>query len=237
MAEDPKPPVSRRSLRSAATRALLLVALLTIAFFIVRSTSLAQYLDSQQLAGVLETLRSTVWAAPVLLVLYVVLSPLGAPISPLIFAGGAVFGLAGGWLLNVVGALLGAAATFAIGQRMGRDLVVHLVSARNLERAEKILVQHGFWAIVRVRFFPIPFALINYGAALAGVRLPTFLAATAVGLAPSLFIYTTLSYALVNATSGNRANVIVLGVLSLAALLGMTFLPGLLRPRQNQDTL
>ena len=78
--------------------------------------------------------------------------------------------------------------TFVIGQRMGRDLVIHLVGAKRLQRAEKALEEHGFWAIARVRFVPIPFALVNYGAALAGVRFGPFVIATAIGLAPSLLV-------------------------------------------------
>jgi hypothetical protein len=51
-----------------------------------------------------------------------------------------------------------------------------------LERVE----HHGFWAPVRLRFVPIPYALVNYAAAFAGVRPGVFVTATAVGLAPAI---------------------------------------------------
>jgi uncharacterized membrane protein YdjX (TVP38/TMEM64 family) len=200
----------------------------------VRWTPLAELIDGDRMTILLEQLRETSWAGPVLIVLYVVISPLGVPISPLVLAGGAVFGLGIGWALNLLGALLGAAVTFMIGHWMGRDLVVHLVGTERLGRAEKMLVQHGFWAIVRVRFLPIPFALVNYGAALAGVKFGPFLIATALGLAPSLVIYTTLSYALVTATAEDRMGVAIIGALVIFGVIALSFLPAAWRAIKNR---
>lgn len=211
--------------RSATLRALILVGLVAAALAAVRWTPLAELIDGDRMTILLEQLRETSWAGPVLIVLYVVISPLGIPISPLVLAGGAVFGLGIGWALNLLGALLGAAVTFLIGHRMGRDLVVHLVGTERLGRAEQMLVQHGFWAIVRIRFLPIPFALVNYGAALAGVKFGPFLIATALGLAPSLVIYTTLSYALVTATAEDRMGVAIIGALVIFGVIALSFLP------------
>ena len=229
MANPPRDRRSKRSLSSAVFRALALAIALGAAFYVLRSTPLAEHFDGDRLGTSLKQLSETVWAAPVLILLYVVLAPLGVPITPLIFAGGAVFGVYTGWLLNWIGAILGGLATYLIGRSMGRDLILHLVSERNLRRAEATLEEHGFWAIVRIRFLPIPFALVNYGAALVGVRLPTFLGATSLGLAPALVVYTTLSYALVGAADEDRMSVAFVGGLAIVGLLVLTFLPALLR--------
>lgn len=220
--------------RSAIRRALILAGLVATALAVVRWTPLAELIDGDRMTILLEQLRETSWAGPVLVVLYVVISPLGIPISPLVLAGGAVFGLGIGWALNLLGALLGAAVTFLIGHRMGRDLVVHLVGTERLGRAEQKLVQHGFWAIVRIRFLPIPFALVNYGAALAGVKFGPFLIATALGLAPSLVIYTTLSYALVTATAEDRLGVAIIGTLVILGVIALSFLPAAWRAMKNR---
>lgn len=213
-----------------------MVATVVVAIVVIRWTPLGEFVDRARLIHLLEQLRETAWAAPALVALYVILAPLGVPVSPLILAGGAVFGPIIGWLLNLVGALLGAIVTFLIGQHMGRDLVVHLVSAKNLQRAEDILENHGFWAIVRIRFLPIPFALVNYGAALVGVRFGGFLVATALGLAPSLVVYTTLSHALVTVTAEDRIGVAVIGATAIAALIALTFAPALLRAMRGRET-
>jgi uncharacterized membrane protein YdjX (TVP38/TMEM64 family) len=117
---------------------------------------------------------------------------------------------------------------------MGRDLVVHLVGTSRLQRAEELLEQHGFWAIVRIRFLPIPFALVNYGAALAGVRLGPFVVATTLGLAPSLVIYTTLSYALVTAAAEDRMGVAITGALVILAVIAISFIPATMRAWKNR---
>jgi uncharacterized membrane protein YdjX (TVP38/TMEM64 family) len=234
MAEKPLPRLSKTSRRSAAVRALVLAGVVLLALVAVRWTPLAEIVDREQLTSLLEQLRETSWAGPVLVVLYVVIAPLGIPISPLVLAGGAVFGLFVGWALNLLGALLGAVITFLVGQRMGRDLVVHLVGTSRLQRAEELLEQHGFWAIVRIRFLPIPFALVNYGAALAGVRLGPFVVATTLGLAPSLVIYTTLSYALVTAAAEDRMGVAITGALVILAVIAISFIPATMRAWKNR---
>jgi uncharacterized membrane protein YdjX (TVP38/TMEM64 family) len=228
MADEKTSRISGKTLGWAIVRALALVGILIVALLVLRNTSLARFSDREYLGAALENLGDTAWAAPLLIALYVILAPLGIPISPLVFVGGAVFGLAKGWLLNLLGSILGGTVTFFIGHAMGRDLVIHLVSERNLQRAEKLLEQHGFWAILRVRFLPIPFALVNYGCALVGVRPATFLTATSLGLAPSLLVYTALSYALVGVETENRAGVAVMAALALGGLLILTFLPSLL---------
>jgi uncharacterized membrane protein YdjX (TVP38/TMEM64 family) len=167
------------------------------------------------------------WAGPILIGLYLVFAPLGIPVSPLVFAGGAVFGLLWGWLFNLIGSLLGAILSFLIALLMGRDLVLHLVSDEKLRRAEAILERHGFWAILRTRFLPVPFALVNYGAALAGVPFGVFLVSSTLGMTPSLLVYTYLSSALVTVSTEERLTVVITGGLMLLGLLLLTFFPRL----------
>ncbi|NHZ73411.1 MAG: hypothetical protein GWP16_02945 [Nitrospirae bacterium] len=210
--------------RSAVIRFALLVAFLAIAFALFRWTPLNEFLTKDRMVALMMDLRSAWWAPLALLGLYLVLSPTGLPVSPLIFAGGVVFGVKLGWLYNFLGTMLGASASFLLARALGYELVSHVVPDALLQRAEKILEKHGFWAIVRVRFLPIPFAVINYGAALAGVRFPPFLAATAIGLVPSMLIYTYFGHALFNAATADRQTLIrnLAGVLILVMLL--TFL-------------
>jgi uncharacterized membrane protein YdjX (TVP38/TMEM64 family) len=217
--------VGRRSIpRSAVIRFFLLVALLVMAFALFRWTPLNELLTKDKLVALLMDLRSAWWAPLGLLALYLVLSPSGLPVSPLIFAGGVVFGVKWGWLYNFLGTMLGASASFLLARALGYELVSHVVPETLLQRAEKILEKHGFWAIVRVRFLPIPFAVINYGAALAGVRFPQFLAASALGLIPSMLIYTYFGHALFNAATADRQTLIrnLASVLLIALVL--TFL-------------
>jgi len=158
----------------------------------------------------------------------VLLCPVGVPASPLILAGGFVFGAVAGGLLNFVGTFLGATVSFFLGHLLGRDLVVHLVGDR-LRPVEEMLNRRGFWNLARVRFLPIPFPVVNYGAALTGVKASVFLGATALGLAPAVLIYTWFAAALAKATGEERGTVLFQMALAVVGILLLSFLPPLIR--------
>lgn len=219
-------PVPRRSIRGPLVRFGLLVLLVGAGFVALRWSPLAEYLDRERLVATFRALAATPWAPAVLLGCYLVLAPLGVPVSPFILAGGLVFGFVWGAALNVFGCWAGAAVTFYLGRGLGRDFIEHLLGGR-LKVLEQMVERHGFWTLVRIRFIPIPFALVNYAAALAGVRPAVFLGATALGLAPSVAVYTYFVAALFRlAAEPEKAGVAALQlVAALAAMLLLTFLP------------
>ena len=220
--------------RSAILRALILAGLVAAALAVVRWTPLAELIDGDRMTILLEQLRETSWAGPVLIVLYVVTSPLGIPISPLVLAGGAVFGLGIGWALNLLGALLGAAVTYLIGHRMGRDLVVHLVGTERLRasrtetRAARVLGHRANSLLAD------SICVGELWSCSGGRKFGPFLIATALGLAPSLVIYTTLSYALVTATAEDRMGVAIIGALVILVVIALSFLPAAWRAIKNR---
>ena len=217
-------PRRRISLRSAVLKFSVLMVFLVAAFLVFRFTPLHEVLARDRMIALMAELRSAWWAPVALIGLYVIVSPSGLPVSPLIWAGGIVFGVWWGWLYNFLGALLGASASFLLARALGRDLVLHVASATLLDRAETILERHGFWALVRVRFLPIPFSVINYGAALAGIRWPVFITASIIGLAPSMVIWTYFGYAIFSVTTANRGEIVRNLVVALVLGLGLTFL-------------
>lgn len=218
----------RRLPRRVVVRFLLLVAVVGAGFAALRWTPLAAYLEPEALTGLLTRLRQAWWSPLVLLGLYTVLSPLGLPATPLILAGGFVFGTGLGGFYNILGTFLGTAASFYLGHHLGRDFIVHLAGER-LRRMETLLARQSFWNLVRIRFIPIPFPVVNYGAALAGIPASKFLGASAVGLAPAVFIYTWFASALARAAGGDRGAVLLRLGMALGAVLVLTLLPPLAR--------
>lgn len=215
-------------LRRALLRFALLAAVLAAGFILVRWTPLAQLWAPERLRAALDYLRQAWWAPLALVGLYLVLCPAGLPASPLILAGGFVFGALTGGLLNLIGTFLGAAISFFLGRTLGRDLVIHLAGDR-LRRVESMLNRRSFWPLVRVRFLPVPFPLVNYGAALAGVRATLFLGASALGLTPAVLIYSWFASALALATNTERGRVLFHLGLALAAMFLLSFLPAVIR--------
>jgi uncharacterized membrane protein YdjX (TVP38/TMEM64 family) len=184
-------------------RTTLAVALLLIVggALALRFTPLRELLDRSRMVAVFAHLRDASWAPLALLGLFVGLAPLGLPMTPLIIASGVVFGPWLGALYNTIGCLSGAAVSYWLARTMGRDFV-RRVAGKRLKRMETLLRRRGFWGLVGVRFLPVPFPVVNFGAALAGISFPTFMLTSAVGLTPSMFVYTNFASTLFEVARG-----------------------------------
>lgn len=237
LAEPPEIRPGRLIPRWVLWRFLLFLALVAVGFVLFRFTPLGEWLnellDRERLAELRAGLQARWWTGPLLVGLYAVLAPLGAPVSPLMLAGGAVFGTLVGSVLNFLGTFVGAAGSYFLARALGRDFVVHLVGGR-LKRVERLIARRGFWPLVRIRFLPIPFPVVNYGAALAGVPAALFLLTTAIGLVPANLVFTYFAAALVDAVGGDRAGILLQMGLAVAGLLALSFLPNLLVGRQRK---
>jgi phospholipase D1/2 len=232
MQSEPRPP--SRIPKGLVLRFLVLVAIIAGGFALLRWSPWAHYFSREEIPLVLARLRGTWWAPLLLLAAYAVLSPLGVPASPLMIAGGAVFGTVMGSVYNLVGLVIGGASTYGLGRVLGRDLIVHL-AGRQVKRVERAISRHGgFFGLAGVRFLPIPYALVNYCAAFAGVPFGLFIGSTAFGLCITVPIYTYFADVLANAASGHRTGIIVKFVLAVILLLVLTWSPRIWQARQRR---
>ena len=179
----------RRVPRKAWLRMAVLVAILLAGFVLVRFTPLGGYFTREQMIALLERLRASPWSPVILIAAYAVLAPAGLPMSPLVAGGGVVFGFWLGALYNILGLVIGAMTAYYLGKALGRDFIVHLAGPR-LGRAERVFERRGFWPLVQVRFLPIPFWAVSYGAAMAGVKVPRFLVTSTLGIIPATVMHT-----------------------------------------------
>ena len=170
-------------------RLIALVGLMVTGIALLRFTPLGEYLTEERMVALLDELQGLWWTPLLLIGAFTFLAPLGLPMTPLVLGGGAVFGAWWGGLYNIVGLLLGAHTSFWTARFLGRDLIVHFAGER-LRRAERIFERHSFWPLVQARFLPMPFAISNFGAALAGVKSGTFFITTLIGLIPSTLVHT-----------------------------------------------
>lgn len=169
-------------------RLALLVALVLFGFGLVRLTPVGNLLTEEQIRSLIAAIRGVWWAPLLLIGLYAAVGVLGLPPVPLL-VGGAAFGPLYGSLYNLLGLFLGASLAYTVAKVLGRDFVLR-VTGQRIRRAERLFERHGFWPLVQTRFLPIPFAVVNFGAALSGVGPSHFLGATAIGLLPSTWIHT-----------------------------------------------
>ncbi len=131
--------------------------------------------------------------APVVFVLlYVVLTVLFFPGAVLTGAGGALFGVAVGTGLSVVGGTAGATAAFLIGRRLGRGTVERATGGR-VRALDGWLGRRGFPAVLYLRLFPVvPFNVLNYASGATAVSARDYVLGTAVGIIPGAFAYAAL---------------------------------------------
>jgi uncharacterized membrane protein YdjX (TVP38/TMEM64 family) len=219
--------------RHLLLRFLVLVAIVGIGFAVLRWTPLAGYFTVEKLSDLLGHLRGAWWAPLALIASYLILCPVGVPATPMMIAGGMVFGVFLGSVYNVIGVFLGGAATYYLGRGLGRDFVLHLAGNR-LKRVERVIARRGFWGMVGLRFLPLPYPLVNYCAALAGVPPGLFLITTAIGLIPGVTVFTYFAALLTKAASGNRSGIVLQFAIASALLLLLTFIPQISTMRKRR---
>jgi uncharacterized membrane protein YdjX (TVP38/TMEM64 family) len=217
----------RASHRKHLWRFLALGAIVVAGFAAIRFTPLRDHLTGPALEALLANLRGSRWAPLAFLAAFIGLLPFGVPASPLMLAGGIVFGAWEGSLLNFLGVMAGGSLTYFFGRSMGRGFIEQ-IGGKRLERLEKRLSRAGYWSLVGVRFLPFPFTVLNYAMALVGIRPATFLTSTAIGTAPPVLLYTWFASELSHAVGGERQAVLTRMALALAALAAMIFVPRLM---------
>lgn len=215
----------RAGLLRSALRFSLLLVLLTSAVIVVRATPLGRELTTERITATLDAVRAKPWAPALLIGLYAVIAPLGLPISPLLIGAAVLFGPWWGGLWNLCGMYVGSIASFLVGRRLGRDFVARILGERRIARMDRLLERHAFWTLVRIRFIPVPFPLVNFGAALVGVELPIFAVTTAIGMAPASWIYTYFWATLAHTAEGQRSSVLIHLITALLLILLITLLP------------
>ncbi|UQA91962.1 TVP38/TMEM64 family protein [Streptomyces halobius] len=119
------------------------------------------------------------------------------PGSVLTASAGALFGLPLGAAAVLVGATAGAALSFGLARPLGRPAVARYTGSGRLAALDAHLSRRGFTAVLLLRLVPLfPFAAVNYGAGVAGVRFAPYVTATALGIVPGTLVYTGLGGAL-----------------------------------------
>lgn len=170
-------------------RLAVLGVLLVSGFLLVRFTALGEIFDGERMIALLEQVRDRPWAPFALFGLYALVAVFGLPASPVLIGGGVVFGRLLGTCYNVIGLVGGAMVGYFVGKALGREALVQLAGPK-LRRAELLFEKRGFWPLVQVRFLPVPFSVVGYGAALAGVSTGRYFITSALGLLPATVLHT-----------------------------------------------
>ncbi len=190
--------VKNKNLKNNIVYLLILSSYITV-FFVIHHDieKTCEILISDNLAEVLNIIRSWGIAAPIISILLMILQAIIAPIPAYLItaANGIIFGLFWGVIISVIGALLGAILSFAITRYFYNNYSSQLLkNSATRDYIEKISSKHGFKVILVARLIPIiSFDLISYAAGASTIKTSHFLVATFIGMLPATIIYTAIA--------------------------------------------
>jgi phosphatidylserine/phosphatidylglycerophosphate/cardiolipin synthase-like enzyme/uncharacterized membrane protein YdjX (TVP38/TMEM64 family) len=155
-------------------------------------TPLSEWADPEVLVTALSDARDQWWIFPLLLAVYVLGGLLFFPLTVLIVVTGMMLGPVAGFLSALVCGMASSWAGYLVGNWTGASSVRNL-SGRTFRAVYHALQKQGVLSVLALRMVPIaPFAVMNMVMGAARVPPKTYLAGTALGLLPGIFIVTML---------------------------------------------
>lgn len=214
--------MSRRLLLRLAAAALLVAV-----FAAIWVSPLRDHLTRENIRSAVEQIRA-VWYAPIVYVLIYALGCVVAlPASIFVIAAGFIWGWLLGGVYAMIGGTVGAIVSYFAGRFIGEGLLDRFGRVGRMVRQQ---VDHaGFKSMLILRNIPgIPFAVLNYGAGVAGVRFRDYFFATIIGIAPSKFVFTYCADALFNGSMSEGDAFKRLAIVCLLVL-AMILVPALVK--------
>jgi uncharacterized membrane protein YdjX (TVP38/TMEM64 family) len=129
-------------------------------------------------------------------IVYIILFTLSAvtlfPDSVLAISGGMCFGLAGGFIYTLLGALSGATFAYYLAKTLGQNFIKKVIK-KDMSKLENVMRKGGFYIVFILRLIPlVPFDVISYCAGFTGIKYKDFALGTLVGTIPGIFVYINL---------------------------------------------
>jgi len=200
---DPERPVSPEKLleefvpekvRQPGKHGLLRLGLILLVLLALsaawRWTPLGEWLSLERITGWIDHFRGSPSAPFIILGGYIVGSLILVPVTLMILATAFAFGPLAGSAYSLVGCLLAAVITYAVGRILGQDKVRRLAGSR-LDRVKRRLADHGLATMLTVRLVPIaPYTVVNIMAGAFHIRFRDFIFGTILGMAPGILAIT-----------------------------------------------
>jgi uncharacterized membrane protein YdjX (TVP38/TMEM64 family) len=174
------------------------LALIGIAAAVAISMGVLDHLTVSELAARHEALGAVAAGHPILSLaafvagfsVYICLSLPGLSLGAAL--AGLMFGAVEGGLAAIAGGTIGATIVLFAARRASGDLSKGWIG-RVVRRIDKGIEEHGLLYLLAIRLVPVgPFWLVNLAAGCVRVPLQTYAIGTALGIAPSMFLYAVL---------------------------------------------
>jgi uncharacterized membrane protein YdjX (TVP38/TMEM64 family) len=221
-------------IHTRAVAVVALSALLTAAWYWALP---APWLSWQSLLDHLQHLGDRRLAPLWIAAIYIVGGLVVLPLSLLIIATAAAYGVARGMTYALFGAVSSAVVTFAIGRVVGEPAVRRLLGPR-FETVRRQLGSCTVMSLTAVRLLPVaPFTVVNLLAGTGGVRFVPFVVGTLFGVAPGIAALGLMASGVVSQSAGAIASIgFGLAILAVLAIARRRFVPGDASSRSVSDS-
>ena len=183
----------------------------------------------EQLDAATDRVESLPWLAPIFVLSYAALATLAAPVSPLAYAAGALFGVVRGSVYVWLGSIVGAMAGYFLARTSLAGPARRLLG-RFRDRMRQLRDGNAFTTTLRLQMLPVlPFGIFNYAAGVMRLRIPGFLAGTALGILPGTIAAVYVGDRLVAGLETGNKRALLLAGLVVAALFALSFAPTLVK--------
>lgn len=211
----------RNALKAAI---VLFIAAVVVALYF---TPARHYMTREHIGEGVALMRG-LWYGPVVIILaYAIGCIFAVPASLFIIAAGVVWGWKLGGAYAMMGGMLGAVISYFVGRFLGEGLLQKFGSAGRM--VERQVSSAGLKTMIIVRLIPgPPFAVWNYGAGVAGVKLSDYFLGTLIGTFPAHMIFAYSADALFNGTMTQGDAVRRLFIVA-GLLIALTLLPSLVK--------
>jgi uncharacterized membrane protein YdjX (TVP38/TMEM64 family) len=192
----------------------LLILLLLIGGMMLagRSFQLQQYLEKEHLRQLVAAYG--MWGPAIYLCAWLLATGMFMPVTPLVLAGGVLFGPVWGEIYVLIGATTGAILTFLVARYLARDWVAGKLAGTRLMALDEKVARQGWKIVALSRVILIfPFPLVNSAFGLTRISLKSFAMATFFGVFPVTMAYVYFSDNLFDLLQGNLSWQVMLGVL------------------------
>ncbi len=218
----------------SSLKPLILLLLIGGMMLAGRSLQLQQYLEKEHLRRLVAAYG--MWGPAVYLGCWLLVTCMFMPVTPLVLAGGVLFGPVWGEIYVLMGATAGAVLTFLIARYLARDWVAGKLAGTRLKTLDEKVARQGWKIVAFSRVIPFfPFPLVNSAFGLTRVSLGSFTVATFFGMFPVTMVYVYFSANLFDLLQGRLSWQVILGVLlvALAALVPLAYKKFQAKPGKN----
>jgi uncharacterized membrane protein YdjX (TVP38/TMEM64 family) len=178
--------------------------------------------------------RGIPWLAPMFVCVYAGLVALAAPVSPLAYGAGAVFGVVEGSVLVWTASMIGSAAGYTLARTVWSDSARRLLG-RHEDKLRKLQDGNTFLTMLRVQLLPVvPFGLLTYAAGTARLRFVPYWLASGLGIVPSTIAAVYVGDRLRAGVRESSGHPFLVAGAVMAAVLFLSFLPTLISRRRER---